>query len=111
MIRDVTWNTFGRRTLERIDSEDGHEIVMATNYLGRVGTWEDDDFNFIQHFHMYIFMIVWTFAGPFLLTHLLLDKVMSSGGAPGGGGDSRLIHVSSDAHLTKFDFEGLKFYL
>ena len=57
-----------------------------------------------------IFMIVWTFAGPFLLTHLLLDKVMSSG-APGGGGDSRIIHVSSDAHLTKFDFEGLKFYL
>ena len=56
-------------------------------------------------------MIVWTFAGPFLLTHLLLDKVMSSGGAPGGGGDSRIIHVSSDAHLTKFDFEGLKFYL
>lgn len=34
MIRDVTWNTFGRRTLERVDSEDGHEIVMATNYLG-----------------------------------------------------------------------------
>ena len=34
MIRDVTWNTFGRQTLERVDSEDGHEIVMATNYLG-----------------------------------------------------------------------------
>ena len=54
MIRDVTWNTFGRQTLERVDSEDGHEIVMATNYLGRVGTWEDDDFIFIQHFHMYL---------------------------------------------------------
>ena len=36
MIRDVTWNTFGRQTLERVDSEDGHEIVMATNYLGSV---------------------------------------------------------------------------
>ena len=34
MIRDVTWNTFGRQTLERVESEDGHEIVMATNYLG-----------------------------------------------------------------------------
>ena len=52
-------------------------------------------------------MIRWKFAGPFLLTHLLLDKVISSG-APGGG-DSRIIHVSSDAHLTKFDFQGLKF--
>lgn len=75
MIRDVTWNTFGWQTLRRMDSEDGHELVMATNYLG-----------------------------PFLLTHLLLDKVISSG-APGGG-DSRIIHVSSDAHLTKFDFQG-----
>ena len=43
-----------------------------------------------------------TFAGPFLLTHLLLDKVVES------GGDSRIVHVSSDAHLTKFDFEGDK---
>ena len=43
-----------------------------------------------------------TFAGPFLLTHLLLDKVIES------GGDSRIVHVSSDAHLTKFDFEGDK---
>ena len=37
-----------------------------------------------------------------LLTHLLLDKVVNS------GGDSRIVHVSSDAHLTKFDFEGGK---
>ena len=36
MIRDVTWNTFGWQTLRRMDSEDGHELVMATNYLGRV---------------------------------------------------------------------------
>ena len=43
-----------------------------------------------------------TFAGPFLLTHLLLDKVVES------GGDSRIVHVSSDAHLTKFDFQGDK---
>ena len=42
------------------------------------------------------------FEGPFLLTHLLLDKVVES------GGDSLIVHVSSDAHLTKFDFEGDK---
>ena len=39
MIRDVTWNTFGRPTLGRIDSEDGLEVVMATNYLGNKEGW------------------------------------------------------------------------
>jgi NAD(P)-dependent dehydrogenase (short-subunit alcohol dehydrogenase family) len=46
VIRDVAWNSLGRATLDRIDTEDGFELAMATNYLG-----------------------------PFTLTHLLLDKV------------------------------------
>ena len=70
---DVLVNNAGAYFLSRQESEDGVEMTFAVNHLA-----------------------------PFLLTHLLLDTILSS--AP-----ARIINVSSDAHEGKgLDFDDLQ---
>lgn len=70
---DVLINNAGITESMRRVSEDGFEMTMATNFLG-----------------------------PFLITHLLLDKLKAS--AP-----ARIVNISSDAHkMTKtLDFDDI----
>ena len=70
---DVLINNAGITEAMRRESEDGFEMTMATNFLG-----------------------------PFLITHLLLDKLKAS--AP-----ARIINISSDAHkmVKTLDFDDI----
>ncbi|CAH2097602.1 unnamed protein product [Euphydryas editha] len=70
---DILVNNAGCGVIKRKTTEDGIDLLMQVNYVG-----------------------------PFLLTHLLLDKLIASK-------PSRIVNVSSLAHrLTKLNFEDLR---